>query len=59
MSKELETAIIKSPYKRMSYTEEQILELAQCADPQTGAQYFMDNYFHIQHPTKGAIQYHP
>jgi len=59
MSKELETAIIKAPYKRMSYTEQQIQELARCADPVTGPQYFMDNYFHIQHPTKGAIQYHP
>ena len=59
MAKELETAIIKSPYKRMSYTEEQIREIARCADPVSGAQYFMDNYFFIQHPTKGAIQYHP
>ena len=59
MSKELETAIIKSPYKKMSYTEEHIREIARCADPESGPQYFMDNYFHIQHPTKGAIQYHP
>jgi hypothetical protein len=59
MAKELETAIIKSPYKRMSYTEEQIREIARCADPVEGPQYFMDNYFFIQHPTKGAIQYHP
>ena len=59
MSKELETAIIKTPYKKMSYTELQIQELARCADPESGPQYFMDNYFFIQHPTKGAIQYHP
>ena len=59
MSKELETAIIKAPYKRMSYTEQQIVEIARCADPVTGPQYFMANYFFIQHPTKGAIQYHP
>jgi hypothetical protein len=59
MSKELETAIIKAPYKRMSYTEEQILEIARCVDPVDGPQYFMDHYFFIQHPTKGAIQYHP
>jgi hypothetical protein len=59
MSKQLETAIIKSPYKKMSYTEEQILEIARCADPELGPQYFMDNYFFIQHPVKGAIQYHP
>ena len=43
----------------MSYTEHQIHELARCADPVTGPQHFMDNYFFIQHPTKGAIQYHP
>ena len=59
MSKELATAIIKAPYRRMSYTEQQIIEIARCADPVSGAQYFMDNYFFIQHPTKGAIQYHP
>jgi hypothetical protein len=59
MSKDLETAIIKTPYKKMSYTEEQIIELARCADPVTGAQYFMYNYFYIQHPTKGSIAYHP
>lgn len=59
MSKELETAIIKAPYKRMSYTEKQILELSRCADPVTGPAYFMDNYFFIQHPVRGAIQYHP
>jgi Terminase large subunit, T4likevirus-type, N-terminal/Terminase RNaseH-like domain len=59
MAKDLETAIIKTPYKKMSYTEEQIREIARCADPVSGPQYFMDNYFHIQHPVKGAIQYHP
>jgi hypothetical protein len=59
MSKDLETAIIKTPYKKMSYTENQIRELARCADPVTGPKYFMSNYFFIQHPTKGSIQYHP
>ena len=59
MSKELETAIIKTPYQRATYTEQQILEIARCADPVDGPTYFMDNYFYIQHPTKGAIQYHP
>ena len=59
MSKDLETAIIKTPYKKMSYTENQIRELARCADPVTGPAYFMSSYFYIQHPTKGSIQYHP
>ena len=60
MSKQtFETAIVKTPYQKMSYTEEQILEIAKCADPVNGPQYFMDNYFYIQHPTKGSMQYHP
>jgi hypothetical protein len=57
--KDLETAIIKTPYKKMSYTEEQIIEIARCADPVDGPRYFMSNYFFIQHPTKGSIQYIP
>lgn len=59
MGKELESAIIKSPYQKLTYTEQQILEIAKCADPVNGPQYFMDNYFFIQHPTKGSMQYHP
>ena len=59
MSKDLETAIIRSPYKSMSMTEKQIIEFARCADPVTGPEYFMTNYFYIQHPTKGGIQYKP
>jgi len=59
MSKPLETAIIKTPYQKVSLTEHQIIEFARCADPVTGPRYFMSNYFYIQHPTKGSIQYHP
>lgn len=59
MSKPIETAIIKTPYQKMSYTEQQILEIAKCADPVTGPRYFMSNYFYIQHPVKGSIQYRP
>ena len=59
MSKDLETAIIRNPYRKMSMTEQQIIEFARCADPVSGPRYFMSNYFFIQHPTKGAIQYIP
>jgi hypothetical protein len=30
-----------------------------CADPVTGPQYFMDNFFYIQHPVRGKMLYHP
>ncbi len=52
-------SIIKSPYQRVNMTEEQIREFVKCADPVDGPRYFMDNYFYIQHPTKGKMLYHP
>jgi Terminase large subunit, T4likevirus-type, N-terminal/Terminase RNaseH-like domain len=54
-----EINIIKAPYQRTAYTEQQIIEIARCTDPVTGPQYFLDNYFYIQHPTKGSMQYRP
>lgn len=59
MSKPLETALVKKPNARESYTEEQIREVIKCADPTTGPEYFLTNYFYIQHPTKGRLRYEP
>jgi hypothetical protein len=59
MSKQMETVLIKKPNKIESFTEQQIIEIAKCADPVTGPQYFLENYFYIQHPTKGRIKYEP
>ena len=55
----METVLIKKPNKIESFTEQQIIEIAKCADPVTGPQYFLENYFYIQHPTKGRIKYEP
>lgn len=54
----LETVIVKKAHQAENWTEQQIIEIAKCADPVTGPSYFMNTYFHIQHPTKGGIQYH-
>lgn len=59
MSKPLETALVKKPNARESYTEEQIREVIKCADPTTGPEYFLTNYFYIQHPTRGRLRYEP
>lgn len=59
MTKSLEGVIVKKAHQVESFTEQQIHEIAKCADPSTGPQYFMANYLYIQHPTKGSIQYHP
>ena len=59
MAKSLEVVLIKKPNSVESYTEQQIKEIAKCADPKTGPQYFLDNYFYIQHPTRGRMLYQP
>jgi len=59
MAKTLETVLIKKPNTKETYTEQQIREIAKCADPVTGPEYFLSNYFYIQHPTKGRMKYHP
>ncbi len=59
MGKSLEGVLVKPAHKKQVFTEEQIAEYIKCADPVTGPEYFMSNYFYIQHPTKGSIQYEP
>ena len=51
--------LVKAPYRRQHWTDEQLQEFMACADPVTGPQYFMDNFFYIQHPVKGKMLYHP
>lgn len=52
--------IIKEPYvKTVFETQEQLSDFIKCCDPHTGYKYFMENFFYIQHPTRGAMQYHP
>ena len=59
MASQLETVLVKPAYRATNWTEEQIRDFMRCADPDTGPQYFLDNYFHIQHPTRGKMVYHP
>lgn len=49
-----DNSLIKTAHKKQKFTEQDLLDIANClADPH----YFLDNFFHIQHPTKGKIQY--
>ena len=59
MAQMAETVLVKKPNMKESYTEKQIREVINCADPVTGPQYFLDNYFYIQHPTRGRMRYEP
>jgi hypothetical protein len=59
MKNTLDTVLVKAPHRREIYTEQELEEFARCADPVDGPMYFMDNFFHIQHPTRGKMLYHP
>ena len=52
--------LVKDPYKKTVFkTDKELQDFAKCCDPDTGYLYFMDNFFMIQHPTKGSMNYHP
>jgi hypothetical protein len=54
-----EVSLIKSPHQVQAYDDQQLIEFAACADPDTGPRYFMEHFFFIQHPVRGRMQYQP
>ena len=55
----LDTILVKAPHRRETYSDSELEEFAKCADPINGPMYFMDNFFYIQHPTRGKMLYQP
>jgi hypothetical protein len=55
----LESALVKKAHTPTIFSEQQIEEFMRCADPVTGPTYFLDNFFYIQHPTRGRMLLHP
>ena len=52
--------LIKNPYTKTAFeNQQQLNDFIKCCDPATGYLHFMDNFFIIQHPTKGNMVYHP
>jgi hypothetical protein len=51
--------LVKAPHRRQAYTETQLAEFVACADPVNGPRYFLENFFYIQHPTRGKMLYQP
>lgn len=53
-------SLVKTPYQKTLFkTDKDLEDFIKCCDPDTGHLHFMDNFFYIQHPTRGSIQYHP
>ena len=51
--------LVKTAYSADRYTEKDIEDLMKCSDPIDGPHFFLDNFFYIQHPTKGKLKYEP
>ena len=56
-SKNLDGVLIKRANQKQKWSEEDIEHMLKCSDPITGPQYFLDNFFYIQHPTQGSLRY--
>jgi len=53
-------SLVKNPYTKTKFNnDKELQDFIRCCDPETGYLYFMDNFFMIQHPTKGSMIYHP
>ncbi len=58
-SKHLEGNLVKKAHVTQKWTEQDVENLMKCQDPINGPDFFIRNFFYIQHPTKGKIQYEP
>jgi len=59
MSRSLDGVLIKRPNKQQAYNIQQLTDFASCADPKEGIYYFLNNFFYVQHTTRGKVQYKP
>jgi len=52
--------LIKQPYTKTVFKDQkQLDDFVKCCDADLGYLYFIDNFFYIQHPTRGSLLYHP
>ena len=58
-SKSLDGVLVKKANATQRYTEEAIQDLIECQNTESGPNYFLRNFFFIQHPTRGRIKYDP
>jgi len=58
-SKSLDGVLTKKAHTKETFTEQHIEDLLACSDTSIGYHYFCERFFHIQHPVKGKMLFHP
>ena len=59
MAKSLDGVLTKKAHTKEKFTEQEVMDMAQCMDPELGYLHFARNFFHIQHPVKGKVKFEP
>lgn len=60
MSKNDGPKFIKDPHQKTHFKNDKELEdFIKCCDPVSGHQYFLSNFFNIQHPKMGSMLFQP
>ena len=59
MAKSLDGVLTKKAHTKEKFTEQEVLDMAACMDPESGYLHFSKNFFHIQHPVKGKVKFEP
>lgn len=54
-----DTSLVKGAYTKTSYDNQKIIEFKKCLDPKTGYEYFLRNFYYIQHPVTGRELFNP
>ena len=54
-----DVSLIKKAHSTQRWSDDDLQHMALCMDPKTGPTYFIENFFYIQHPTLGKMQYQP
>ena len=59
MAKSLDGVLTKKAHTKEKFTEQEVMDMAQCMDPELGYLHFARNFFHIQHPVQGKVKFEP
>jgi Terminase large subunit, T4likevirus-type, N-terminal/Terminase RNaseH-like domain len=59
MAKSLDGVLTKKAHTKEKFTEQEVMDMAQCMDPESGYLHFAKNFFHIQHPVQGKVKFEP
>lgn len=55
----LDGVLVKRAHQKQQMSDKELVEFANCANQSNGYDYFMENFFYIQHPTLGKLKYTP